>query len=164
MIEFQGTDVPCFVGMKQEELIKNISHLIESHGFFVVEIQINSQGKIQIYMDSTNGKVTINDCVAVSRSILNSNEEIAERYGIEVSSPGLNYPFKVMEQYRKNIGNTVSVLLKDGKKLNGKLSEVQEEKIILTDIRIKKEKKKKMEEVVNHEIFFEQIKSTKQII
>ncbi len=150
--------------MEQENLIKNISQLVETHGFFVIEIQINAHGKIQVFMDSLKEKVTIEDCVAVSRSILSSNEEIAEKYGIEVSSPGLDHSFKVKEQYQKNIGNQVAVLLKNGNKFLGKLIKVESEKILLEETKIKKEKKKKTEKKINHEFFFEQIKSTKQII
>ena len=150
--------------MKQENLINDISKLIEGHGFFVVEIQMNAHGKILVFMDSLTQKVTIGDCITVSRSILKSNEEIAEKYGIEVSSPGLEHPFKVLEQYQKNIGNEVTVLLKDGKRFSGKLTKVDSEKILLEETKIKKEKKKKTEEKVNHEFCFEQIKATKQII
>lgn len=164
MIEFQGTIVPCFIDMKQEELLKNISQLVRTHGFFVVEIQTNAQGKILVFMDSLTQKVTIENCVSVSRSILNSDDEIAEKHGIEVSSPGLDHPFKVREQYQKNIGNQVAVLLKDGKKFSGKLMKLESEKLFLEETKIKKEKKKKTEEKITHELFFEQIKSTKQII
>ncbi len=150
--------------MKQEDLIKDISQLVKDHGFFIVEIQMNSQGKILVFMDGLTQKVTIEDCITVSRSILNSNEEIAEKYGIEVSSPGLDHPFKVLEQYQKNIGNEVTVLLKDGKRFSGKLTKVDSEKILLEETKIKKIKKKKIEEKINHEFCFEQIKATKQII
>jgi len=150
--------------MKQADLINDISQLVKDHGFFVVEIQMSSQGKIRVFMDSLTEKVTIEDCVTMSRSILNSNNEIAERYGIEVSSPGLDYPFRVKEQYLKNINNEVTILLKDGKKITGKLSKIETDKITLTETKIRKEKKKKVEEVINHEFYFEQIKSTKQII
>jgi len=150
--------------MKQEKLITDISRIVEDHGFFVVEINTNAQGKILIFMDSLTRKVTIENCIAVSRAILKSNEEIAEKYGIEVSSPGLDHPFKVIEQYKKNIDNQVAILLKDGKKFIGKLIKVESEQVFLEETKIKKEKKKKIEEKINYTFSFEQIKSTKQII
>ena len=150
--------------MKQEDLINGISKLVEDNGFFVVDIQMNTNGKILVFMDGLTRKVTIEDCIAVSRSIMNSNEEIAEKYGIEVSSPGLDHPFKVLKQYQKNIGNEVTILLKDGKRFSGKLTKVDSDKILLEEIKIRKEKKKKIEEKINHEFSFEQIKATKQII
>jgi len=150
--------------MKQEKLIADISRIVEDHGFFVVEISTNAQSKILIFMDSLSQNVTIENCIAVSRAILKSNEEIAEKYGIEVSSPGLDHPFKVIEQYKKNIGNQVAILLKDGKKIVGKLLKIESEQIFLEETKIKKEKKKKIEEKINHIFSFEQIKTTKQII
>ncbi len=150
--------------MGEKKLIADLSKIVEDHGFFVVEIRTNTQGKIRIFMDSLIGKVTIDDCVAVSQAILKSNEEIAEKYGIEVSSSGLDHPFRVIEQYQKNIGNQVAVLLKEGKKIIGKLTKVESEQIFLEETIIKKEKKKKMEVKNNYTFSFEQIKSTKQII
>ena len=116
MIDFRGKKSPYFIDMRKEDIIMFVSQVVENHGFFVVEVKITPQGKLLIFMDGLAQKVTIDDCVKVSRTILEQHEEIAEQYGIEVSSPGLENPFKVQEQYTKNIGNLVSVLLKDGKK------------------------------------------------
>ena len=47
-------------------------------------------------------------------------------FHLEVSSPGLDEPLKLHRQYLKNIGRKVEVLLKDGRKIEGKLLEVNE--------------------------------------
>ena len=150
--------------MMQEKLIKDISKQVENLGFFVVDIHVDSQGKILVFMDSMTGNVSIEDCVTVSRAIVNIHGDVIGKYGIEVSSPGLNYPFKVRKQYEKNIGNDLSILMKDGKKIKGKLLTLKEEKIVLAELKIQKENKKKTEKVIEHEILFTQIKSTKPII
>jgi ribosome maturation factor RimP len=54
-----------------------------------------------------------------SRAIENSLDRDTEDFELEVSSPGLDAPFKVKEQYLKNIGRKVEVLLKDGHTYKG---------------------------------------------
>ncbi len=42
-------------------------------------------------------------------------------FSLEVSSPGLDEPLKMLRQYRKNIGRQVELTLQDGSKKEGKL-------------------------------------------
>jgi ribosome maturation factor RimP len=78
-------------------------------------------------------------------------------FSLEVSSPGLDEPLKLMRQYYKNTGRKVEVLLKDGVKTEGVLKEVTESGIIIEETRGKNKKK----EVIEHNLPFDQIKSTK---
>ena len=48
--------------------------------------------------------VTIEECAKVSRIIESGLDREIEDFELEVSSPGLNSPFKVLPQYFKNIG------------------------------------------------------------
>ena len=47
-----------------------------------------------------------------------------EDYELEVGSAGLTAPFKVLQQYLKNVGNEVEVLTADGRKFTGILQQV----------------------------------------
>lgn len=47
-------------------------------------------------------------------------------YNLEVGSVGLTTPLKLPRQFKKNIGNDVEVLTKEGKKLHGMLKEADE--------------------------------------
>jgi ribosome maturation factor RimP len=75
-------------------------------------------------------------------------------------------PFKVLQQYRKNIGNQVSVLMKDGTKYTGKLVDADHAGIraeIQEKVRV--EGRKKPEVVtVTKELLYNEIKFTKAII
>lgn len=88
----------------------------------------------------------------MSRSLAAQLEEkdlIADKYHLEVSSAGVDFPLQFVRQYQKNVGRSLSVTLKDGSKLEGELKEVQNELIMLD------EKKKK--ETVRHTIKLEEI-------
>jgi ribosome maturation factor RimP len=54
-----------------------------------------------------------------------------EDYSLEVSSPDLMKPLKVLRQYMKNIGRTVQVKLNDKSKCEGLLQSASESGITL---------------------------------
>jgi ribosome maturation factor RimP len=78
-------------------------------------------------------------------------------FSLEVSSPGLDEPLKLLRQYKKNIGRQVELVLQDGSKKEGRLLEVSEDGIIIEETRGKNKKK----EVINHTFLFDNIKTTK---
>jgi ribosome maturation factor RimP len=76
---------------------------------------------------------------------------------LEVSSPGLDEPLKLNRQYKKNVGRFVEVLLQDGSKREGKLTEATEDGIAVEW----EEGKGKKKETKQESILFDQIKTTK---
>jgi ribosome maturation factor RimP len=135
-------------------------------GLFIVEISVSPANQISVEIDSFEGGVSISDCVSVSRNIEHNLDREVEDFELQVSSPGLTNPFKVMPQYYKNVGKPVKVVLTDGGKIEGELISVSEEGIVLkTEDKVRIEGKKKKELVVTeHELNFNQIKETKKVI
>lgn len=84
---------------------------------FIVEIKISKENEIGITVESENGQVDIEDCVALSRIFEEKFDREKEDYALTVSSAGLDQPFKVLRQYEKAIGRKVEVMLKGGKKI-----------------------------------------------
>jgi ribosome maturation factor RimP len=61
--------------------------------------------------------VGLDDCTRVSREIspvLDVADVIPHAYSLEVSSPGLNRPLRSLDHFRRFIGKTARVKLKDG--------------------------------------------------
>ena len=58
--------------------------------------------------------ITIDQCGEISKLVEASLNREEEDFEIEVSSPGLSEPFKVINQYRKNIGQEVEIVTEDG--------------------------------------------------
>ncbi len=144
---------------------KLVKEKMEGTDLFLVEIKINSSNGIGIFVDSPSG-VSIDTCVDISRHIEHSLDREIEDFSLEVSSPGIGVPFKVIEQYKKAIGKTVEVLFTNGKKMEGKLSALTSDNFTLEySVREKPEGAKRplwVEKKI--EVGFQEIKSTKEII
>lgn len=153
---------------KTEDLIS------EKPGFFLVDIKIGLSNNVRVFLDADQG-INIDELVQINRNlykkIIESGTFPENDFALEVSSPGLDEPLKIQRQYLKNIGKNVEVLRKDGIKIEGKLKTVtehsvliEEEKARLTENNKKNEVgqgKNKKKEYVEHNIPFENIKSTK---
>jgi ribosome maturation factor RimP len=126
---------------------------------YIVDLQLKSNNIIQLYIDSDTA-VSIEDCIALSRHLESNLNRDAEDFELNVSSAGLDQPFKIFKQYLKNVNKEVSVLLLDGQKFVGTLMEATENEIILG---IPANKKKKIEK---QELRFliNNIKETRSII
>jgi ribosome maturation factor RimP len=81
-------------------------------------------------------------------------------FSLEVSSPGVDEPLKLLRQYIKNKGRNVEVSFNDGTKKEGKLLEVGEDSITIEYT----EGKGKKAIVHQPVIPFAEIKQTKVLI
>ncbi|KQS41336.1 ribosome assembly cofactor RimP [Pedobacter sp. Leaf194] len=102
---------------------------------FLVEVKMLPNNKLIIHVDGDEG-ISIQDCVAISRHVgfhLEEENTIEQAYNLEVSSPGVGEPLKLIRQYNKNIGRSVSVKLMGGQKKEGKLLEVAESSILIEE-------------------------------
>jgi len=134
--------------------------LAEEPSYFLVELKMGVSNNIKLFLDGDGG-ITIDTCVKVNRALYKKIEEAGlfrdGDFSLEVSSPGLEEPLKMIRQYRKNIGRLVETQLLDGLKLEGRLTEVSEDGIIVEETKGKKKKK----EVIRHSLLFNNIKTTK---
>ncbi|MCP4121316.1 MAG: ribosome assembly cofactor RimP [Bacteroidetes bacterium] len=149
--------------MLKERIADKLGAYFENSEYFLVDIKSTPQEKIMIFIDGIVN-VTIEKCVEVSRMLEEFLEEeklVGDKYTLEVSSPGMDQPFKVFRQYEKSIGKGLEVLKKDGIKLEGILREVNEDRISLL---VEKKKKGKVIESNVAVVPFEEIKATKQLI
>lgn len=135
-------------------------------GLYLVDIVINNGSQIQVEIDSLAGGVGIDDCVSVSRNIEHNLDREVQDFELQVSSPGLDKPFKVKQQYTKNIGRDVKVVFKDVGSVEGKLIDADDNGITVQTVKKEKleGKKKKIEVVEDQKIDFDKIKETKLII
>jgi ribosome maturation factor RimP len=92
---------------------------------------------LKIYIDKPGG-ITVDDTADISRLLnkkLDEADFIEEQYFLEVSSPGVERPFKKETDYLKNIGSVVEAKFYkpiDGKKsVKGILTEKNEHNIVI---------------------------------
>jgi ribosome maturation factor RimP len=128
-----------FFGMANEAQIQQLEGflkeiLAEEPAIFVVSMLIKPTNNIKIFIDGDEG-VKIEKCVRINRKMYKAIEESAMYpdgdFSLEVSSPGVDEPLKLIRQYNKNIGRDVEVTFNDDAKKEGKLISVTEADIII---------------------------------
>ena len=149
--------------------IQDIQPIVERYiadtDMFLVQLKISADNVIDIMIDSPNG-VSLDKCVELSRAINETFDRDVEDFELTVSSAGLDQPFRVFQQYLKNLGKEVEVVLKSGKKLKAILAEATPDTIMLTyDVLEKVEGKKRKQLITKTESYtLTDVKSTKPII
>jgi len=124
----RGPEVPCFIAdymIDAKQIEQLVADKIQDFDIFLVEIKVNTMNQVQIFLDTPQG-ISIDQCVEISRFVEESIDREVEDYSLEVSSPGIGDPFKVIEQYKKLIGGTIEVLFLNGVKIQGTLKAVSD--------------------------------------
>lgn len=93
---------------------------------FLVGVTVSTDNRIVVEVDSME-PMDVDTCVALSHKIDEKLNRDVEDFELEVGSAGLTSPFRVKQQYIKNVGNEVEVLTKDGRKFSGVLTEAADE-------------------------------------
>lgn len=148
-----------------EQIRAIIEPATTSDNLFIVDIQIKPGNKISVTIDGMKG-IGIDTCAQISRMIDANLDREIEDFELEVSSPGLTSAFKVKEQYIKNIGKQIEILLKNGEKFNAKLLAASDNEIE-TEIEtadIAKGKKKIVKSIEKKTLSLDSIKHTKLVL
>ncbi len=149
----------------KQELQTLVEEGLTGSDCFLVDVQVNPGNVLVVEIDNEAG-VDIDRCVELHRFIESKLDRDVEDYELEVGSAGITAPFKVLGQYKKNIGNEVEVLTKDGRKLAGVLAEADENQFVITIIKkVKPEGSKRKVEVEENLTFaYDEVKYTKYLI
>lgn len=151
--------------INRQQVLDIIENSLNADGYFLVDLEVKSSKKIIVLIDSENG-VPIEYCVSLSRLIREALGETMDEYELEVSSPGLGQPLKVIEQFHKCLNKEVEVVMKDGIKHKGTLDFVSDDCIKISveeKVKIPGRKKKEIE-VKEYNFSFEEIKTVKETI
>lgn len=121
---------------------KIMNEIIESTEYELMDVEYVKEGPfkyLRVYVDKPHG-ITIDDCSEISRVLnkkLDEKDLIKEQYFLEVSSPGVERPFKTEIDYENSIGKTVEAKLYkavNGKKvITGILSEKKENSVVIEE-------------------------------
>ena len=117
--------------MITKEKILSLVEEVLTENQFIVSLDIDAANKIYIEVDDKSAPISITDCIKVSRGVEHNLDRDEEDFALEVTSPGLDRPFKVFEQYVKNIGRPVKVKDNKGRIHKGTLTEASPEAIAL---------------------------------
>ncbi len=147
--------------MIEKQIIKElVEEFIKEKGLFLVAVKVSSANRITVLADKNEG-ITIDECAAIHRHIEMNLDREKEDFELQVSSPGLDLPFSVTEQYLKNAGRKIEVIDNEGSKYLGILKNVTDGGFELaTEIK----SKGKAKELRDISFNFDQIKSARVIL
>ena len=142
-----------------------VEDFLHENNQYLVDLKVSPDNRIQIEIDSFRG-VSLDDCVQLHRHIESVLDREVEDYELEISSAGLTEPFKVLNQYKKNVGKEVEILTKTGVKLKGILINIEDDTFELEYTKsVKPEGSKRKINITEKDKFsYNEIKTTKLII
>lgn len=105
--------------MREESLEQELEARVEALGYELIELEragSRTRPVLRLRIDVPGGVpgrgVTLDDCAQVSRSLepyLESREDVAERYVLEVSSPGVERPLVRRRDWDRFVGHGVAL-------------------------------------------------------
>ena len=124
----------------EQNLQEMLQGAVEDLGCELWGIECQRAGRfmtVRLFIDKEGG-VTVDDCADVSRqvsAILDVEDPIADKYNLEVSSPGLERPLFTLPQFERYIGQDIAVHLRipvmERRKWQGKLERIENDMVIL---------------------------------
>ncbi len=132
------------------ELTEVVSSYCEGSEYFLVDIHATPTSNITVFVDGV-ANITIQKCAEISRHLeqfLESSGLVGEKYILEVSSPGMDSPLRVQQQYDKSIGKEVEILMLNGDKNIGTLTGYDDAQLFLDKKIQGKNKKEQIVEAV----------------
>ena len=151
--------------MEIKEIITVAEKVLEGTDMFVVECSITPDNTIDLILDSDT-RVSIDTCAKINHAIGDAFDRDVEDYSLTVASAGIGEPLKLVRQYKKLVGNSVEVLLKNGIKILATLDEVTDENITISyeEAVVVEGKKKKQMQQTSHTYSYDEIKWTKEYL
>ena len=151
--------------ISKDSIYQVVEQFLVDTDYFLVDVKVTTDNRVMVEIDSFEG-VKIDFCAELNRHIESQIDREIEDYDLEVGSAGLTEPFKVQQQYEKNLGNEVETLTKEGKKINGILKEVNTTGFVLEIEKSEKPEGAKRKILVTENLTFpyDDIKTTKYII
>jgi ribosome maturation factor RimP len=117
--------------MDKEKVINLLNDALEENSaLYLIELKFLPENKIYVEVDGDDG-VSLKECIRINREIEHNLDREEEDFSLEVTTPDIANPLKVKRQYKKNINRTLEVTLKDNKKVEGLLKNVNEDQIEL---------------------------------
>ncbi|MCC9004472.1 MAG: ribosome maturation factor RimP [Candidatus Competibacter sp.] len=130
--------------MRQDlgKLKRVLAAVVEAMGYELVGVEFHARSSgalLRVYIDGENG-ITLDDCQRVSHQlggVLDVEDLIAERYTLEISSPGLDRPLFEPRHFIRHAGSEVRIqlreLLEGRRKLIGRLLGMRDDAVVIVD-------------------------------
>ena len=124
----------------EQKLQELVQGSVEDLGCELWGIECQRVGRyltVRLFIDKEGG-ITVEDCADVSRqvsAVLDVEDPIANKYNLEVSSPGLDRPLFTLNQFERYLGQEILLHLRipvaDRRKWQGQLAKIENDMITL---------------------------------
>jgi ribosome maturation factor RimP len=123
----------------EQRLASLAEPVLARHGADLVEVQVK-RGRTQLVrvVADRPGGIDLDTCAAVSSELgrmLDVDDPVPGRYTLEVTSPGLDRPLRTPEDFRKNAGRKVRVVLAESQ-CEGEIEEVGETSVTVAGTKV----------------------------
>ena len=145
--------------IQKQEIIDLVDQFLlasESESY-LIDVTVSRDNQIVITLDNDE-VITLDECTALNQYINEHLDRDKEDFELEVGSAGLTAPLRTLRQYAKFEGETMEVMLRDGRKLRGILGATDDEGFDLTWTTLEHvidpatgKRSKKKQEVEHHE-------------
>jgi len=150
--------------IQKNHIVKLAETFLEGSQNYLIDVKVSSSNRISVLIENDQ-HVSIQDCIALSRHIEHSLDREQEDFELEVSSPGIDQPFRHLRQYIKYAGHPIELKLKDGRKVTGLLESADAKAVhIKPDIPKKSKKNPNPEEGLSPVYAQDDILETRLII
>jgi ribosome maturation factor RimP len=123
------------------DLSGKIKDLADQHlagtSHFVLNVKLIEKlnpPRITVVVDGEEG-ITIDDCARLSRALGDSISQAAllDDFSLEVTTPGIDQSLKLLRQFKKHVGRTLKIELKENETVRGKLIDLEGDLIVLEE-------------------------------
>jgi ribosome maturation factor RimP len=122
----------------KDSLADLIRPVVEDAGFFLEDVFTSNPGNHRIVTCMIDGlkPLSLDEVTIVSRGIselLDESPLLTEAFTLEVTSPGIERPLTLPRHWTKNLTRIVKVLLNDDTEVSGRLTEFDDNRVILIE-------------------------------
>ena len=122
-------------------LTEVLAPVVEQTGADLENVDVSKAGRrsvVRVVVDRDGG-VSMDDVADVSRAVSDALDALDEAepgvlgpsYVLEVTSPGVDRPLTHARHWRRNVGRLVTVVLREGPNVTGRISSADDEAVVL---------------------------------
>lgn len=149
----------------KEQIVELTETFLKDSANYLIDVNVRSGNRISIFIENDE-HVSIKDCVALSKFVESQLDREKQDFELEVSSPGIDSPFRLERQYIKYVGKEVEILMLNGEKFLGELLGI--DSLNIQFLPLKKGQQKKTDQPINIKesklVLISEVKETRLVI
>lgn len=151
--------------IQKEQIVELTETFLKDSANYLIDVNVRSGNRISIFIENDE-HVSIKDCVALSKFVESQLDREKQDFELEVSSPGIDSPFRLERQYIKYVGKEVEILMLNGEKFLGELLGI--DSLNIQFLPLNKVQQKKADQIINIKesklVLISEVKETRLVI